>query len=534
MFYLCHTMKTQRLFFFILLLICSLSFAQIPEIPKSYQAKLEQHQTELKTRPQAAQKKLLALIDETEKKQLHLVSIRAYEALAYHYSTTDETQNTLKYAQVAIDLSDKYNYPTEAAVMYGVIGQQYGRMGMDELAKEHIQKGIDIIKNPKTDAEKHHLGNLYTYRLYTKEPGKDSSRIFLKYAKLALASYLAIENKELREKASVLGYGNVGMCYSELKQYDPAIAALDKVLAINKGKNAYMSGSSYLQKGMLFLEKKQVDSAEVNLKRSEKNFLGKGNINEEKELYSQFIKLYELKGDKNKLKEYKSAYLELENRQQKSRLSTATELLKNENKEKKSITSNFYKVAIGLSAVIIALLIILSWQRKKRLREKAAFEAFRKNRNTEEQHTVETKNTENIRITGNNEEEPKNENLGEDVEMRLLKGLEKFEKEHRYNEKGIAVREITSQLNTNATYLSIVIKKHKADNFSSYINTLRINYIVEKIENVPEYRKYKVSYLAEETGFSSAYAFSKVFKDVTGVSPSSYISLLGRKTVGNE
>lgn len=492
----------------------------------------------MKTNPQAAQKKLLTLIDEAEKKKLPLVSIRGYEVFAYHYAVSGNSQNAIKYAQAAIELSDQYDYPAEAAAMYGTIGQQYGQMGMDDLAKEYLQKGIDLIKTPKNDEEKHHLGNLYSYHMYTKETSKDSSQIYLKYAKLALNTYLTIENKELREKTSVLGYGNVGMCYSELKQYDSAIAALDKVLAINNGKNPYMSGSSYLQKGMLFLDKKQPDSAEVNLKKSEQNFAGKGFLNEEKELYAQFIKLYEIKGDQNKLKEYRSAYLELENKVQKSKLGAATEIIKTENKEKKSITSNFYKVAIGLGLVIIALLTLLSLQRRKHIREKTAFEAFRKSRASEESNsTVRSYKPESYDEFEKPETSESSEAyldqrkkiVSEETEGRLLRALEAFEEKYGYNEKGISLGKIATKLGTNTKYLSFVIKKHRADNFSNYINGLRINYILQKIENEFEYRKYKVSYLAEESGFSSASAFTKVFNDVTGVSPSSYINLIGKE-----
>ncbi|WP_185146932.1 helix-turn-helix domain-containing protein [Chryseobacterium echinoideorum] len=528
-------MKTQVLLSFAFLLIYSLSFAQIVEIPKSYQIKIGQYQEELKTQPEAAQKKLLTLIDEAEKKGLHLVSIRSYEAITYHYSTRDDSQNALKYAKSAAELAEQHNYPAEAAVMYGVIGQQYGRMGMDDDAKEYMQKGINLIKKPKNDAEKHHLGNLYTYRLYTKETGKDSTQIYMNYAKLALETYLTIKNKELREKTSALGYGNVGMCYIDLKEYDSALVALNKSLILNKGKNIYISGNLYLQKGILFLKKKELDSAEVNLKKNEQIFLGKGFINEEKELYSHFIKLYELKGDLNKLKEYKSAYLELENRQQKSRLGTATELLKNENKEKKTVISNFYKVAVGLGIVIISLLIILGIQRIKYRREKAAFDAFRYKKMSEEKYSAgDNLKENNSEINVTPEEVPKNDGLNEETEIRLLHGLEKFEKAHGYNEKGISLGKIASQLNTNTKYLSIIIKNHKADNFSNYINTLRINYIINKIENISDYRKYKLSYLAEETGFSSANAFSKVFKDFTGVSPSSYINLLSKEKENNK
>ncbi|KMQ58347.1 hypothetical protein ACM39_18670 [Chryseobacterium sp. FH2] len=513
-------MKLQYLLILFSVLAFPLKFKG--QIPDSYQKKLERHLAEIKTHPQAAQKELLALIDQAEKKKLHLVSIRAYEGIAYHYSATGDTQNTLKYAKNAAELAEKYGYKSETAAMLGLVGQQYGLVGLNDLAKENIQKGINAVRKPAGDIEKTHLGNLYSYLMYVKENSKDSIQIYLDYAKKALSAYLEIKNKGNRDKYSVVGYGNLGMCYREAGKKDSALWTFDKLLAINKGKNAYMAGNAFLNKGQLFLEINQLDSAEISLQKAEKLFSGNNFLNEEKDLYSAFITLYQAKNDKNKLKEYKSAYLELENQQQKSRLDTATELLKNENKEKKSITSYFYKAVIGLGIVIIALLIIVTMQRKKHLRERAAFEAFRKNRASEEKYSGETETTENA-------EEPKSENLSEETEIRLLKGLETFEKECRYNERGITLGKIATQLNTNTKYLSLVIKKHKSDNFSRYINTLRINYMVDKIENAPEYRKYKVSYLAEETGFSSANAFSKVFKDITGVSPSSYITLLEKE-----
>lgn len=66
-------------------------------------------------------------------------------------------------------------------------------------------------------------------------------------------------------------------------------------------------------------------------------------------------------------------------------------------------------------------------------------------------------------------------------------------------------------------------------NFNAYINKLRINYIVEKLKNEPNFISYKISYLAENSGFSSHSSFATVFKSITGISPVTFIDLLRKE-----
>ena len=86
---------------------------------------------------------------------------------------------------------------------------------------------------------------------------------------------------------------------------------------------------------------------------------------------------------------------------------------------------------------------------------------------------------------------------------------------------------------TNSRYLTIIIKKYKADNFNNYINELRIKYILSKIETDRNYRKYKISFLAEDSGFSTPTLFTKAFKDIVGVTPSKYRDLLDEELAGH-
>lgn len=111
----------------------------------------------------------------------------------------------------------------------------------------------------------------------------------------------------------------------------------------------------------------------------------------------------------------------------------------------------------------------------------------------------------------------------------LLKKLEDFEQNEEYLDPSMSLNLLAENLNTNTKYLSEIINTHKNKNFHSYINELRVNYIIDKLKHNPVYLKYKVSHLAEEAGFSSHSLFSTVFKQVTGFSPAAYTKLITKE-----
>lgn len=113
-----------------------------------------------------------------------------------------------------------------------------------------------------------------------------------------------------------------------------------------------------------------------------------------------------------------------------------------------------------------------------------------------------------------------------ETETKLLELLHDFEKGTLYNNKNMSLPFLAGELNTNTKYLSYIINQHKSSDFKTYINRLRINYIVNKLINEEKYRQYKISILADECGFSSHSKFAAVFKLVTDYSPSAYIKLL--------
>lgn len=122
---------------------------------------------------------------------------------------------------------------------------------------------------------------------------------------------------------------------------------------------------------------------------------------------------------------------------------------------------------------------------------------------------------------------PKTESLmTPETETKLLELLDIFENGTLYNSKNMSLPFLAGELNTNTKYLSFVINRYKSADFKTYINRLRIQYIVKRLSGDEKYRQYKISILADECGFSSHSKFASVFKTMTDYSPSAYIKLL--------
>lgn len=137
------------------------------------------------------------------------------------------------------------------------------------------------------------------------------------------------------------------------------------------------------------------------------------------------------------------------------------------------------------------------------------------------------KRKKNIELIGNSikaENKSFSTALAPKTENDLLRKLNEFEASNNFLDKNMSFSTLVAYLDSNAKYLRQILKNNKNSDYNNYINELRIRYIVDKLKTDPEYLSYKISYLAEECGFSSHSKFSADFKRVMNVSPSEYIS----------
>lgn len=128
---------------------------------------------------------------------------------------------------------------------------------------------------------------------------------------------------------------------------------------------------------------------------------------------------------------------------------------------------------------------------------------------------------EEIKESRNQEKDPSR--ISKEKEEEILQKLKDWEKSDNYLNKNMSLAILSAQTGINTKYLSEVINTNKGKNFNGYINELRINHIARLLKTDPAYLNYKVSYLAEYSGFSSHGAFTNVFKSLTGMSPNAFI-----------
>ncbi|MCD9616664.1 helix-turn-helix domain-containing protein [Chryseobacterium gleum] len=184
----------------------------------------------------------------------------------------------------------------------------------------------------------------------------------------------------------------------------------------------------------------------------------------------------------------------------------------------------FWPLALILSLMILGLFAYFLIIKSKGKDLKKQFEFFEKQISRKSQPAITEKATSTAKDSGSTK-------ISREKEDEILRKLEEFEKSGHYLNKNMSLSMLSSQMEVNTKYLSEVIN-NKEKNFNGYINKLRINHIVQLLKNDSTFLNYKVSYLAEYSGFSSHSAFTTVFKSVTGMSPNTYIQEISKsKTV---
>ncbi len=108
----------------------------------------------------------------------------------------------------------------------------------------------------------------------------------------------------------------------------------------------------------------------------------------------------------------------------------------------------------------------------------------------------------------------------------LTQKLTTFEQKKKFLNNAISLMSLSKELDTNSSYLSKVINKTSNKNFANYINDLRIEYAIEKLNTDSKYRLYSISAIAHEVGFNNLKSFSRAFLKKTGKHPSVFIKEL--------
>ncbi|SMC62993.1 helix-turn-helix domain-containing protein [Moheibacter sediminis] len=461
---------------------------------------------------------------------------------AHVYAQIGELQPSIEAAKKAEILVSETNFHSWQARISGFISTQYRVSGLYSEAKKYLDKTFNHSKKIKSDSESARIQSfIYQEKADISKQEKDypqaiayfreSGKILEKFPKDNKTNYYLLSTNYAylgdafflnHVYDSALVYYNKANENLSLSQYDDPkfksyiLMGLGKLDVINKNED---SGSAKIKQALMFAD--EAGSLAVkegaNQALSHYYYEKKDSINSNYQTYVQ--RTIEAVKQISEVKQKAADYS-----------------LQIANKEKEDILnrSAIYFIIVSFFLVVGTIIFVRYRNKKKHefsLYQKAINE-LRESKIVMEEYILD----EEIEVSSPQELEKllvetgidskKKDLLSKETEEFLMRKLEKFERGIKFTDKNMSVSMLSEILNTNSKYLNYIITKNRNKNFNQYINHLRINYIIQKIQSSPEYLHYKISSMAEECGFSSHGKFTEAFKKEIGINPSAFIEFM--------
>ncbi|MFC3161194.1 Tetratricopeptide repeat-containing protein [Chryseobacterium arachidis] len=446
----------------------------------------------------------------------------------------DKYDESLKFAERAKKIFDKTeNYELQARVR-GLLAEEYRFIRLPHKSKGYLEEGLKIsdkITDPKKQAM---IKARFFAELIEGELTDDHVDQALKH-QLQSLNYLSKIPEDTLNTGHA--YHTLGTIYTIKHNYEQAKVYFLKAIKILP-ESTHDKALAYIGLAKVLINDGDYDEAEKILFRTLNFAETAQNSSIKKIVFRVLADLYEKKNDFEKASLYRKKYAETLH----DALTDTSEFVdENYNRFEKQNQEyadwdSIQNIVIGIAVLLIlGLLTISIINRKKHKEEYKKFKNILMHYKEKAEYVLETKvDTSHIEETENEEETvaeeiesekiPAEIAINKETETHILTQLERFEKEELYNNSQISLSYLAMEFNTNIRYISYVVKKYKGTDFKNYINKLRINYIIHKLNTSEKYRKYKVGALAEECGFSSHSKFTTIFKSITGISPSAFIA----------
>ncbi|WP_055444039.1 helix-turn-helix domain-containing protein [Lacinutrix himadriensis] len=395
------------------------------------------------------------------------------------------------------------------------------KLYLDRQSKQYLNKAI--LLTSKLESEK----DLYESHIYLEQINMLLDRFNSNEAITAITEVEAkfknfLKNNSIENRAFILAKERA---FSSLSKYDSAFVYIDKTLDLvdsSQNNNLHEKAIIYKELGHLYLQKKDYQKSEETLFIALRFAEILNNPFLLEQINRDLAISYLASNQRNKHKTYNDEFLVLNNtieQIEQEAVNTFYNITSGQQEkqlriEKLKYTNYLYvTLAAALFFIVIGVFILLKKEnKKKRLREIINY--------------LEVSRNNFIKIKPVKKQTFKKIAIPKETEQNILQKLKRFEKSQKYLNNDMSLAVLAGQFETNTKYLSEIINKHYNDNFNTFINKLRINYIIEKLKTDSNYMNYKISFLAEESGFSTHSSFATVFKTIIGMPPATFINLL--------
>lgn len=418
-------------------------------------------------------------------KSMNNISWQARTAgfLASTYRNLDLHRISKKYAEEGMELADKIENRTAANSTKLLM---YQEIAYYELEYQHFNKAIDAITKAN--------------QLLDLTP--EDSRTFF-----------TANNQQL-----------LGVAYLGLKDYDQALRHFKEAESnLTKNETHFLATlihtgltKTYLGLGNTKTAKKHLDIAE-RMGRDTKFLQLKNELSATSKYYYSAVK--DIQNTNKKLEEQQAIKDQIRTKEKEFLDDSFMESEKTTQKaeSKSRLYNSLFLLAVVL---LISFTVIYFWHHE---RQRKKLDEFRK----VIQNIRQKYESQNLWIQVEIPEAKKEKiQISLKTQQKILSKLSEFEKMRMFTNKKMSLPMLATFCDTNVKHLSHIIKNHKGKSFNNYINELRVYYIIEKLETDRQLRKFKITVIADEAGFSTPNKFSTIFKQITSYTPSSFIRKL--------
>jgi len=447
--------------------------------------------------------------------------------LLRQYGIRNEAISALELADSLATVENDYNMQ---ARINGFLSTLYRENEIPRIGKIHLQKALYTSKKivDKNEMNKFQ-GNLSQeiayYKIYELKYNeaiidlKNGKQFFEKAQNIDTNFHLAVNDELIAKNYLILHQVDSAFFYYQKAQ---------KELNQSQSSNSPLKGFIFNGFGNVYTIREDFKKASINYQKAEQIAIASDFFSLKQEVYPSLLEFYKKTNNNKKYIQYNELFLKLKEKEDLNLKKIADELIKTLRQEQfeKQLQyqkSTFFIIGISFLVVMGTLGIYI-------YRRKLDYKKFKQYINKKDVPSVAL--IEEVEIT--QKKDVSREYMSTGTEESILKNIEIFEKSQCYLNKDISLNSVAAELGINHRYLSYVINKHKRKDFASYINELRVNYIVDRLRNNPDYLKYKISYLADQSGFSSHSRFTITFKRITGVAPLVFITYIQKEQNGGQ
>lgn len=474
--------------------------------------------------------------------------LQGVKVLMLTASLNSQVGNPIDAIVIALEakkLAAKTNEIVWQARILGFLSTQFRNMSLFEKSKAYLKEAIEVSKKIKDESRRNvFLGLVYQEWSYASIADKDLKKAF-EWIDLAQEYLGNMSDSAQKEYLISTNYYLYGKIYLNSGEYELSIENYNKAISLlqdNIGDKELLIGFIYGELGAAFLALKDYTKAKDYLDKSENIAVTSEAVNLKLETYKSLSEYYKTIEDYKNYSIYQEKLINttaIFNNLQKAAIDKLIQYLDSD-AEKMSKNETALLSSLVALTVVGSGLLVFYYRKKKQtaarfkqiIKELRESETISEKTNTTLIASASHVNSAEEKLeheAGQNGSSKKTINISDKKEKEIFEGLKEFEESNGFIDRNISLATLAGQINTNTIYLSHILNNVYGKDFNLYINELRIKYAISKLTTDKKYRTYKISYLAEEFGFSSHSKFSSVFKAITELTPSVFINHLEKE-----